>query len=84
MKVQFCFNGNFNRYTNIVAKFDVAEAPTEEQCKAIENDIYAAMEDWEEEYGDDFEDFDFWFVCRKAVYEHLKTVNNPVVKTFYI
>lgn len=84
MKVQFSFDGNPNGYADIVAEFNVAEVPTEEQCKAVENDIYAAMEDWEEEYGDDFEDFDFWFVCHKAAREHLKLVDSPVVHTFYI
>lgn len=84
MKVQFCCSGNSNGYADIIAEFDVAEVPTEDQCKAIEGDIHAAMVDWEEENGDDFEEFDFWFICRRAVQEHLKLVENKVVKTFYL
>ena len=83
MKIQFCTNGDFNGYPNIVAEFDVAEAPTDEQCRAIEADVSAAMDAWEEE-NDDFAEFDGWQVCHDACEKHLKLIDNPVVRTIYI
>lgn len=78
MKIQFCYFDN-----DVIAEFDVTEMPTEEQCKIIEDEIYEAMEKWEED-NDGFEEFDYWGVCYEAVKKHLKIVQNPVVKTFYL
>ena len=83
MKIQFCVNGDLNGYPNVVAEFDVAEVPTDEQCKAVEEEIEAAMNAWEEE-NDDFEEFDTYQVCRDACEKHLKLIDNPTVHTFYI
>lgn len=83
MKIQFCFNGNFNGGMDIVAEFDVAEVPTEEQCKLIDDYILEAFNKWEGEY-DDFEEFDYWELCSEAASKYLKLVQNPVVKTFYL
>lgn len=83
MKIKFCFNGNVNGGMDIVAEFDVAEAPTEEQCKAIEDYIVDAMNNWEDD-NDDFAEFDYWGVCFEAARQNLKLVQNPVVKTFYL
>ena len=83
MKIQFCFNGNVNGGMDIVAEFDVAEVPTEEQCKAIDDYILEEFNKWEDDYGD-FEEFDYWDLCREAARKHLKVIDNPVVKTFYL
>ena len=80
MKIQFCNIGNF---LNTIAEFDVAQIPTEEQCNAIEDYIFAVMDNWEEEYGD-FSEFDYWKVCYDAVVKNLEIVENPVIKTFYV
>lgn len=80
MKIQFCYNCVGN---DVIAEFDVAEMPTEEQCKAIEDEIYEVMDKWEEETGD-FDGFDYWGVCYEAARKYLKIVQNPVVKTFYL
>jgi hypothetical protein len=79
MRVQFCTGGPYD----VIAEFDVTEMPTEEQCKIIEDEIYEAMEKWEEETGD-IDGFDYWGVCYAAVKKHLKIVDNQVVKTFYL
>ena len=83
MKVQFCFNGDFNGTQTLIAEFDVAAEPTKAQCKAINDYIGDALEEFEEEY-DDFEEFDYYKVCREAVNKYLEVVDNPIVKTFYI
>ena len=80
MKIQFCREYS----TEIVAEFDVEAAPTKEQIEAIEEYIFEAKEQWEEENDGDFTDFDYWEVCCDAVVKYLKIVKNEVVKTFYI
>lgn len=84
MKVQFCFNGNIVGDIDVIAEFDVAKVPTEEQCKAVEEHIFNAINNWSEENDDDFAEFDYWYVCYEAAKEHLDLVLNPVVKTFYL
>lgn len=84
MKVQFCFNGDFNGWPRVVAEFDVAEEPTEEQCKAVEDYIFNEQEKWDEENDGDFAEFDHWEVCCDAAVKYLNIVENEVVKTFYI
>lgn len=79
MRIQFCHNCT----EEFVAEFEVAEVPTKEQCQAIEDEIYAKMDEWETVYGD-FEEFDFWQCCYDAASKHIKIKHNPVVKTFYI
>lgn len=79
MKIQFCFNCG----SDIIAEFDVAEMPTEEQYKAIEDEIFAAMGEYELENGD-YEGFDYWGVCYEATRKNVKIVENRVVKTFYL
>lgn len=80
MKIQFV---KPYEYDDIIAEFDVDKEPTEEQCKAIEDEIYDAIDNWYEEY-EDFTYFDYWGVCFEAARKHLKIVDNPVVKTFYL
>lgn len=85
MKVQFCrelFDPRFN--DDVIAEFDVAEEPTEEQCKAIEAEIFEAIDTWYEENDGDFSEFDWWGVCCEAARKNLKLVDNPVVKIFYL
>lgn len=84
MRIQFCYNGDFNGHPNVIATFDVAEMPTDEQCKAIEAEINDVMDDWAEENDDDFEEFDYWEVCHNVCKKHLKLIDNPVVKTIYL
>jgi hypothetical protein len=79
MRIQFCHNCT----EDFVAEFEVASKPTEFQVDAIYNEIYKAMDEWEEEYGD-FVDFDWWDCCYNALNKHIPIVSNPVVKTFYI
>lgn len=82
MKIQF------ERLTindgEVVAEFDVAEAPTKEQCEAIEEYIDNEINKWYEEHDGDFSEFDYWWVCREAARKNLELVNNPVVHTFYL
>ena len=80
MRIQFCHNAT----EDFVAEFEVREVPTKEECEAIENEIYEAMDKWAEENNDDFEEFDFWKACYDAAIKHIHIINNPVVKTFYI
>ena len=80
MRIQFCHNAT----EDFVAEFEVKEVPTKEECEAIENEIYEAMDKWSEENYGDFEEFDFWRVCHDAAIKHIHIINNPVVKTFYI
>ena len=79
MRIQFCHNCT----EEFVAEFEVASEPTQAQCKAIEDEIYNVMTEWEEEYGD-FEQFDFYECCYSALDKHIPIVCNPVIKTFYI
>ena len=39
MKIQFCHNVT----ADTIVEFDVSEVPTKEQCEAIEDEIYEAM-----------------------------------------
>ena len=80
MKIQFCHNVT----ADTIVEFDVSEVPTKEQCEAIEDEIYEAMNKWAEENDDDFKEFDYWQVCHNAVIKHVHLIRNPVVKTFYI
>lgn len=87
MKIQFYNQHFYNKYSGCylpVAEFDVAEPPTEEQCAAIEEEIWAAVNAYAEENDDDMSEFDYWSACRDACNNHLEIINNPVVKTFYI
>lgn len=82
MKIQF---EKLTPYNNdIVAEFDVAEEPTEEQRKAIQEEIFEAIEKWDEENDGDFSEFDYWGVCYEAVRKNVRVVENRVVKTFYL
>lgn len=80
MRIQFCHNAT----EDFIAEFEVTEVPTKEECEAIENEIYEAMDKWAEENDDDFAEFDFWKVCYDAVIKYIHIINNPVIKTFYI
>ena len=80
MLIQFCHNAT----EDFIAEFEVTEVPTKEECEAIENEIYEAMDKWSEENDNDFAEFDFWQVCHDAAIKRIHIINNPVVKTFYI
>lgn len=85
MKIQFCserFDPRF--HDDVIAEFEVKEEPAEWQCKAIENDIFEAIDQWYEENNGDFSEFDYWDVCFEAARKYLKLVDNPVVHTFYL
>ena len=79
MRIQFVFNMDICNTVDI----DVAEVPTDEEAKAIEEEVCAAMDAWEEEYGDCAE-FDFYKACFDAVIRHTHIAYNPVVRTIYI
>ena len=79
MRIQFCHNAT----EDFIAEFEVTEAPTEEDCESIKNEIYEAMDKWEEENGD-FAEFDFWQVCHDVAIKHIHISDSPVVVTFYI
>ena len=79
MRIQFC-----RKYSEeIAAEFEVATAPTREQCEDIEDDLYAMVGEWEDEHNADIDDYDFWECCYNALNKHIPIVENPVVKTFY-
>ncbi len=80
MRLQFVFGTDVKNAVDI----DVSEVPTKEQAEAIENEIYNTINEWEEENGNYFEDFDFYMCCYNAVQKHIHTKENKVVKTFYI
>ena len=82
MKIQFTKLNVAN--SEVVAEFDVATEPTEQQCEAIEDYINDEMSKWDEEHDGDFAEFDYWWVCREAARKNLELVNNPVVHTFYL
>lgn len=79
MRIQFVLGTNVENTIDI----DVAEIPTEEQTKAIEDDIYKVMDEWEEENGD-FAEFDYYMCIYEAVEKHIQIAENPIVKTIYI
>ena len=79
MRIQFVLGTNVENTIDI----DVAEIPTEEQTKAIEDDIYKVMDEWEEENGD-FTEFDYYMCIYEAVEKHIQIAENPIVKTIYI
>jgi hypothetical protein len=84
MKIQFCKECIDPMWSgSLFAEFDVVEAPTEEKCKAIEDEIFEVMGKYELEHGD-YEEFDWWGVCYATAKKYLKIVENPVVKTFYL
>ena len=56
MRLQFVFGTDVENTIDI----DVSEVPTKEQAEAIENEIYNTINEWEEENGNYFEDFDFY------------------------
>lgn len=82
MKIQFVKLTLYD--SDIVAEFDVAEEPTEEQCKAIQEEIDEVMDAWDEENDGDFSEFDYWGGCYEAVRKNVRVVENRVVKTFYL
>lgn len=79
MRIQFC-----RKYSEEpVAEFEVATAPTREQCEDIEDDLYAMIGEWEDEHDNDIDNYAFWECCYNALSKHIPIVENPVVKTFY-
>ena len=79
MRIQFVLGTNVENTIDI----DVAEIPTEEQTKAIEDDIYKVMDKWEVENGD-FAEFDYYMCIYEAVEKHIQIAENPIVKTIYL
>lgn len=79
MRIQFVLGTNVENTIDI----EVAEVPTEQQVKAIEDDIYNRMDKWEEENGD-FAEFDYYMCCYKAVEKHMQIAENRIVRTIYI
>ena len=79
MRIQFVLGTNVENTIDI----EVAEVPTEQQVKAIEDDIYNRMDKWEEENGD-FAEFDYYMCCFEAVQKHIHTKENRIVRTIYI
>jgi hypothetical protein len=81
MKIQFIKPYS---YDDVIAEFEIAEEPADWQCKAIEDEIFKAVDNWYEENNGDMSEFDYWGVCFEAAKKYLKLVDNPVVKTFYL
>ena len=79
MRIQFVLGMDVENTIDI----DIAEIPTEEQAKAIEDDIYSVMDKWEQEHGD-FAEFDYYMCIYEAVEKHIQIAENPIVKTIYI
>ena len=79
MRIQFVLGTDVENTIDI----EVAEVPTEEQAKAIEEDIYKVMDEWEQEHGD-FSEFDYYKCIYEAVQNHIHTAANRIVKTIYI
>lgn len=79
MRIQFVLGTDMENTVDI----EVAEVPTEEQAKAIEDEIFNAMDKWEEENGD-FAEFDYYMCCFEAVQKHIHTAENRIVQTIYI
>lgn len=85
MKIQFVRQGYLmcEDLMDIIAEFDVVKPPTPEEIAAINDDIEAALDAWEEEF-DDFCDFDYRKTVYDACVKHIELVENPIVHTFYI
>lgn len=79
MRLQFVLGTNVENTIDI----EVAEVPTEEQARAIEDEVCSKMDEWEEENGD-FAEFDYYMCCYEAVEKHMRIAENPIVKTIYI
>lgn len=79
MRIQFVFGTDAENTIDI----DVSEVPTEEQAKAIEDEVYNKMDEWEEENGD-FAEFDYYMCIYEAVEKHIQIAENRIVKTIYI
>lgn len=81
MRVQFVIKNDINNTIDI----EVASIPTEEQVREIENEIWAAMEEYEEETGDsEMEDFDYYECCYEAIKKVMGVKHNRVIRTIYI
>ena len=79
MRIQLVLGTDMENTVDI----EVAEVPTEEQAKAIEDEIFNTMDKWEEENGD-FSEFDYYMCCYDAVQKHMSIAENRVVRTIYI
>ena len=79
MRIQFVLGTNVENTIDI----EVTEVPTEQQVKAIEDDIYNRMDKWEEENGD-FAEFDYYMCCYESVEKHMQIAENRIVRTIYI
>ena len=81
MRLQFVFRTDVENPIDI----NVVEVPTEYQLKAIEEEIYADMEKYIEESGEEnLDNFDFYMCCYEAVKHHIHIAENRIVKTIYI
>ena len=79
MRLQFVINNDIYNTIDI----DVLRKPTEEESRAIENEIYDIMDLYEEENGD-FSAFDYYDCVYSVVEKYVPLAENEVVKTFYI
>lgn len=79
MRLQFVINNDIYNTIDI----DVLRKPTEEESRAIENEIYDIMDLYEEENGD-FNAFDYYDCAYSVVEKYVPLAENEVVKTFYI
>lgn len=80
MRIQFVFGTDVENTIDI----DVLEPPTKEQAEAIENEVYNTIDNWEEENGNDFADFDYYMCCYEAVEKYMQIAENRIVRTIYI
>lgn len=79
MRLQFVINNDIYNTIDI----DVLRKPTEEESRAIENEIYDIMDLYEEENGG-FSAFDYYDCVYSVVEKYVPLAENEVVKTFYI
>lgn len=81
MRIQFVIGTNVENTIDI----NVSESPTDEQIKAIEDEIYADMEKYLDESGEEnLDNFDYYMCCYEAVKHHIHIAENRIVRTIYI
>ena len=79
MRLQFVIGNDIENTIDI----DITREPTEEEVRAIEDEIHDITDLYEEENGD-FAGFDWYDCIYETVAKHIPIAENQVVKTIYL
>lgn len=79
MRIQFVVGYNPENTIDI----NIERIPEKWETEAIENEIYNALDIYEQENGSR-EGFDYWGQIYKIVEKYIPIAENPIVTTIYI